>query len=232
MHPFFAVVAAAGVRASRRRARWRPRTPSRRSTTACALGADGLELDVRLSRDGDGRRAPRSDARSDNRAARPDRRPDRRIELHARERAAARRRASPRYRDVRIIIEMKVNNVELAAAAARRWSRPRRRRRAASASARSDGACCARRARSSRAVATSARARGGALGALPIVVPLAGVARRLRRLSDSGVGRPHPRRVAAVRVDDAHGAGLGVQVWTVDTRGRRAALDRRGASTR
>ena len=60
------------------------------------------------------------------------------------------------------------------------------------------------------------RARGSAVGAVSIVGPPAVARRALRRLSGAGVLRHDARRVAAF-VELAHRAGLGVQVWTVDS---------------
>ena len=103
-----------------------------------------------------------------------------------------------RSRDTPIIGELKLNEAAFAAEVLDLI-------RAAGAvdrvcvSDRSARACCARRARSSRLDCYERVARRGPLGALSVVVPLAGVARRLRRLSDPGAGRHDARRLAAVR---------------------------------
>ena len=72
------------------------------------------------------------------------------------------------------------------------------------------------------------RARRGALGALSFVVPLAG--RRASAYAGYQVPEwPARTRVVSPRfVDDAHRAGLGVQVWTVDTAEPTRTPDRLG----
>ena len=120
-----------------------------------ALGADGLELDVHLSRDGVV-------------VVHHDRLLDRTTALRgpvAAQTADALRRADvptlaevlTRYRDPRIIIELKVNTMALAAATIEVVRRPTR--SIASGSDRSGCASCARRARSSRRWRRAARAR-------------------------------------------------------------------------
>ena len=96
----------------------------------------------------------------------------------------------------RIIVELKVNRAELARATVEAV-------RAAGAVDRvclgSFGARVLRAARALEpAIATSA-AGGSALGAVPIVVPVAGLTGSVRRVSGAGVGGPHPRRLAALR---------------------------------
>ena len=215
-----------------------------------ALGADGLELDVHLSRDGVVVVHHDRDARPDDEPSRAESR-DRTADELARADAGYRfRRRTPASRSAagasacrrstacsratatcRVIVELKVNDAELARAAVD-VVRRRATRSIASASARSAGACCAPRAPSEPAHRDERGARGSPLGALSIVVPLAGVAARLRRLSGAGVVGPHarvsPRFVDATRI----APGLGVQVWTVDDRSRRAPAARPGASTR
>ncbi len=159
-----------------------------------ALGADGLELDVHLSRDGVV-------------VVHHDRMLERTTALRgpiAQQRADDLRRADvptlaevlSRYRDPRVIIEMKVNSPELAAATVAAI------RRADAVDRVCLGSFGLRVLRAARAlepaIATSGGARGSALGAVPFVVPLAGVAGRLRRISDSGALGQDAGRVAAL----------------------------------
>ena len=101
------------------------------------------------------------------------------------------------YRDVPIIVELKVNTAAMAqavvsvvrAAGCGRSRLPR--------VVRTDGAP---RGARPRAVDRDERgARRGPLGAVSIVVSLAGDARRVRRVSGAGMGGPHAGGVAAVR---------------------------------
>ena len=137
-------------------------------------------------------------------------------------RSAARRSACRRSRrcwratpDVRIVIELKVNRPELARAVARSRA-PRPGRSTASVSARSASACCAPPARSSRRSPRAPRAKkcGGRS-----IAP--GGRWPLWRVPYDGFQVPEVSgrtRVVSPRfVDAAHRAGLGVQVWTVDT---------------
>jgi glycerophosphoryl diester phosphodiesterase len=177
-----------------------------------ALGADGLELDVHLSRDGSvvvhhDRTLERTTALSGGVA-------DRTVDELRRAGVPALADVLERYRDVRIIIEMKVNRPELAAATLDVV------RRADAIDRVCLGSFGWRVLRAARAleprVATSA-AREEVRWALyrswchwPV--------------SDVGyAGYQVPEwsgrtRVVSPRfVDGAHRAGLGVQVWTVDT---------------
>ena len=61
------------------------------------------------------------------------------------------------------------------------------------------------------------------MGAVSIVVPLAGEHAAVRRISGSG-NRGRTRVVSPRFVADAHRAGLGVQVWTVERRATLAEL--------
>ena len=177
-----------------------------------ALGADGLELDVRFSRDGAV-------------VVHHDRTLDRTTELRgpiaSRTADELRGAAIPaladvlaRYRDVRIIIELKVNHAELAAAALDVIARADAVERVCL------GSFGWRVLRAARAieprVATSA-AREEVRWALyrswcgwPV-----------SRVAYSGYQVPEVAgrtRVVSPRfVEHAHRAGLGVQVWTVDT---------------
>jgi glycerophosphoryl diester phosphodiesterase len=177
-----------------------------------ALGADGLELDVRLSRDGAV-------------VVHHDRTLDRTTALGgpiaARTAAELRRVGVPtlaevlvRYRDVRIIVEMKVNSAALAAVTVDAI------RRAGAVERVCLGSFGWRVLHAARAleprVATSA-AREEVRWALyrswcrwPV-----------SRVAYAGYQVPewsgHTRVVSPRFVEDAHRAGLGVQVWTVDT---------------
>ena len=177
-----------------------------------ALGADGLELDVHLSRDGT---VVVHHDRTLNRTTAL------RGPLAARTADELRRAAIPslaevlaRYRDVRIIIEMKVNRAELAAAALEVI------RRADAVERVCLGSFGWRVLRAARAieprVATSA-AREEVRWALyrswcrwPV-----------SRVAYAGYQVPEAsgltRVVSPQFIEDAHRAGLGVQVWTVDT---------------
>ena len=177
-----------------------------------ALGADGLELDVHLSRDGvvvvhHDRTLNRTTALRGPIAART---------ADELQRAAIPSLAEvlTRYRDVRIIIEMKVNRAELAAAALDVI------RRADAVERVCLGSFGWRVLRAARAieprVATSA-AREEVRWALyrswcrwPV-----------SRVAYTGYQVPEvsgsTRVVSRQFVEDAHRAGLGVQVWTVDT---------------
>ena len=178
-----------------------------------ALGADGLELDVHLSRDGvvvvhHDRLLDRTTALRGPVAERTAE------ELAARRRADARRRAGALPRSRAIIVELKVNTAALAAATVAVVRRPAR--STGSASDRSACACCARRGRSTPAIATSA-AREEVRWALYrswCRWPVSRVAYGGYQIPE----RAGRTRVVSPRfVEYAHDAGLGVQVWTVDT---------------
>ncbi len=177
-----------------------------------ALGADGLELDVHLSRDGVV-------------VVHHDRLLERTTELRgpiAQRTADDLRRAGvptlaevlSRYRDPRIIVEMKVNSPELAAATV----------------------AVIRRADAVDRVCLGSFGRGVLRAARALEPALATSAAReevrwalyrswcrwpVSRVGYSGYQIPElsgrTRVVSRRFVDDAHGAGLGVQVWTVDT---------------
>ena len=223
-------IAAPGVRASRRRGA-RAGEHSRRVRNGLALGADGLELDVRLSRDGvivmhtrscDRQRsgAGRSLDTADELAAptpalvRPDGLP------------AARPQACPRlaevldrFRDARVIVELKINMM-------RTWRGARLRR--------FDGR--ARRSRVPRlvwrrvlrAVRRSRPPRHGRRdereeGWRWTVSWCAGRCRAgVPRLSRSPSFRANARRVAAVRARTRTVPAVLVQVWTVNADAGRA----------
>ena len=177
-----------------------------------ALGADGLELDVQLSRDGvvvvhHDRTLDRTTSLRGPIAERTA------VEL-ARVDVPALAAVLARYRDARIVIEMKLNRAELAAATIEAV------RRADAVERVCLGSLGLRVLRAARAleprIATSA-AREEVRWALyrswcrwPV-----------RGVGYAGYQIPEiagPTRVVSQRfVDDAHSAGLGVQVWTVDT---------------
>ena len=179
-----------------------------------ALGADGLELDVHLSRDGvvvvhHDRMLDRTTTLRG-----PDRRAQRRTSCGraARADAGRRARALPRRADHR------------RAEGQPRRSSPRRRstsiRRAGRGRSRLPrlvraGACCAPRARSSRRSRRAPRAKR--CGGRSTVRGAAGRC-RASPTAATGAGVAGRTRVVSPRfVDYAHRAGLGVQVWTVDT---------------
>ena len=120
-----------------------------------------------------------------------------------------------RYRDIPIIVELKVNHPELARAVVSVVRAGGRHRSGLPRIVRAAGAA---RGAASRAGAGDERgARRGPLGALPIVVPLAGRARRATAGIKCRNGRAGRASCRADSSQDAHAAGLGVQVWTVDT---------------
>jgi glycerophosphoryl diester phosphodiesterase len=177
-----------------------------------ALGADGLELDVHLSRDGlvvvhHDRRLDRTTAWRGpigERTADELRRVD--VPLFA--------DVLERHRDARIIVEMKVNTAELAAATIDVV------RRAGAVDRVCLGSFGLRVLRAARAIepaiATSA-AREEVRWALYrswCRWPVSSVAYSGYQVPE----RSGTTRVVSPRfVDDAHDAGLGVQVWTVDS---------------
>jgi glycerophosphoryl diester phosphodiesterase len=176
-----------------------------------ALGADGLELDVHLSRDGVV-------------VVHHDRTLDRTTSLRgpvvartAGELAAARVPAFDavlaRYRDIRIIVEMKVNRPELAAAVVEAV-------RSAGAVERVCLGAFGRRAlRTARAIAPEI-ATSAAREEVRWALYRSWARWPVRRVRYAGYQVPEwsgRTRVVSPRfVDAAHRAGLGVQVWTVD----------------
>ena len=177
-----------------------------------ALGADGLELDVHLSRDGVV-------------VVHHDRLLDRTTTLRGpirRADAAELRRADvpalaevlARYRDRRIIVEMKVNTAELAAATIDVI------RRAGAVDRVCLGSFGLRVLRAARAI-EPAIATSGAREEVRWALYRSWVRWPVSRVGYSGYQIPEmsgSTRVVSPRfVEYAHDAGLGVQVWTVDT---------------
>ena len=176
-----------------------------------ALGADGLELDVHLSRDGVV-------------VVHHDRLLDRTTALRgpiAKRSAAELRRAEvptlaevlARYRDPRIIIEMKVNTAELAAAVIEVV------RQAGAVGRVCLGSFGLRVLRAARAI-EPAIATSGAREEVRWALYRSWLRWPVSRVAYGGYQIPefagHSRVVSARFVEDAHDAGLGVQVWTVD----------------
>jgi glycerophosphoryl diester phosphodiesterase len=177
-----------------------------------ALGADGLELDVRLSRDG--AVVVHHDRTLDRTTALRGPLADRTVDELQRADVPSLADVLARYRDVRIIVEMKVNRPELAAAVLEAI------RRADAVERVCLGSFGWRVLHAARGleprVATSA-AREEVRWALyrswcrwPV-----------SRVAYAGYQVPersgHTRVVSPRFVEGAHQAGLGVQVWTVDT---------------
>ena len=180
-----------------------------------ALGADGLELDVHLSRDGVVVVHHDRDAGSDDDAARARSPIATADELRRAARAGAGRR--PRA------LSRRADHHRDEGEHAPSWPRARRRRGPPRRCGRARlprivraGACCARRARSSRASPRARRARR--CGGRCTVRGAAGRCRAWRtpaiRCRSCRDGRASCRRGSSTA---AHRAGLGVQVWTVDT---------------
>lgn len=179
-----------------------------------ALGADGLELDVHLSRDGVV-------------VVHHDRLLDRTTRLHgpiADRTAEELRRADvpaladvlARYRDPRIIIEMKVNHPDLAAAAIDVI------RHADAVDRVCLGSFGLRVLRAARAI-EPAIATSGAREEVRWALYRSWIGWPVSRVAYGGYQIPElagRTRVVSPRfVEHAHDAGLGVQVWTVDTEG-------------
>jgi glycerophosphoryl diester phosphodiesterase len=177
-----------------------------------ALGADGLELDVHLSRDGVV-------------VVHHDRLLDRTTTLRgpiaARDAAELRGADVPslaevlaRYPDQRIIVEMKVNHAELAAATLEVI------RRADAVERVCLGSFGRRVLRAARAI-EPAIATSGAREEVRLALYRSWVRWPVSRTAYSGYQVPElagRTRVVSPRfVEYAHDAGLGVQVWTVDT---------------
>lgn len=177
-----------------------------------ALGADGLELDVRLSRDGvvvvhHDRLLDRTTALRGPIADRTAR------EL---QRASVPTLADvlARYRDPRIIIEMKVNHPDLAAATIDVI------RRADAVLRVCLGSFGLRVLRAARAI-EPALATSGSREEVRWALYRSRVRWPVSRVAYSGYQVPEiagrTRVVSRRFVEGAHRAGLGVQVWTVDT---------------
>ena len=177
-----------------------------------ALGADGLELDVHLSRDGVV-------------VVHHDRLLDRTTTLRgpiAERTAEELQRANvpvladvlARYRDPRIIIELKVNSAELAAATIAVV------RRAAAVERVCLGSFGLRVLRAARAI-EPAIATSGAREEVRWALYRSWIRWPVSRVAYSGYQIPEhagTTQVVSRRfVEYAHDAGLGVQVWTVDT---------------
>ena len=176
-----------------------------------ALGADGLELDVHLSRDGvvvvhHDRLLDRTTALRGPLAAR-DADELRRAEVPALAEVLA------RYRDPRVIIEMKVNSPELAAATIDVV------RRAGAVDRVCLGSFGLRVLRAARAI-EPAVATSGAREEVRWALYRSWVRWPVSRVAYDGYQIPElagTTRVVSPRfVEYAHDAGLGVQVWTVD----------------
>lgn len=177
-----------------------------------ALGADGLELDVHLSRDGvvvvhHDRLLDRTTALRGPIAAR-DAAELRRAEVPALAEVLA------RYRDQRIIVELKVNTAELAAAAIGVV------RQAGAVERVCLGSFGLRVLRAARAI-EPAIATSGAREEVRWALYRSWVRWPVSRVAYGGYQVPElsgGTRVVSPRfVECAHDAGLGVQVWTVDT---------------
>ena len=179
-----------------------------------ALGADGLELDVHLSRDGEV-------------MVHHDRLLDRTTNLRgplaARTADELRRASVPtlaevlaRHRDARVIVELKVNSHALADAAVDVV------RRAAAVDRVCFGSFGWRVLRAVRAL-EPAVATSAAREEVRLALYRSWCRWPVRRVAYTGYQVPEcagRTRVVSPRfVNDAHAAGLGVQVWTVDTEG-------------
>jgi len=209
-HPFFAVSRPL-VFAHRGGGALAPENTIEAFDNGLRLGADGLELDVRLSRDGDV-------------VVHHDRTLDRTTALSgpivSRTTAELTRAGVPllsdvldRYRDVPIIIELKVNRVELAAAAVAVVRRAGASRRVCF------GAFGRRVLRAVRAMEPAA-ATSAAREEVRWALYRSWCRWPVSRVAYDGYQIPEwagRTRVVSPRfVAFAHGAGLGVQVWTVD----------------
>ena len=177
-----------------------------------ALGADGLELDVHLSRDG------RVVVHHDRLL---DRTTTLRGPIAARDAAELRRADVPsldevlaRYRDQRIIVEMKVNSAALAAATIDVI------RRAGAVDRVCLGSFGLRVLRAARAI-EPAIATSGAREEVRWALYRSWCRWPVSRVAYGGYQIPEvsgTTRVVSPRfVEYAHDAGLGVQVWTVDS---------------
>jgi len=175
------------------------------------LGADGLELDVRLSRDGD---VVVHHDRTLNRTTQL-RGPiaDRATGELMRANVPVLADVLARYRDVRLIVELKVNSVELAAAAVETV------RRAGAVDRVCFGSFGRRVLRAVRAI-EPAVATSAAREEVRWALYRSWCRWPVSRVAYDGYQIPEwagRTRVVSPRfVAYAHGAGLGVQVWTVD----------------
>ncbi len=177
-----------------------------------ALGADGLELDVHLSRDGVVvvHHDPLLDRTTTLRGPIAERTVDelRRADVPTLAEVFA------RYRDPRIIVEMKVNSAELAVATIDVI------RKADAVERVCLGSFGLRVLRAARAI-EPAIATSGAREEVRWALYRSWVRWPVSRVAYSGYQIPElsgSTRVVSPRfVDYAHDAGLGVQVWTVDT---------------
>ena len=177
-----------------------------------ALGADGLELDVHLSRDGVV--VVHHDRLLDRTTALRGPIAERSAEELRRAEVPALAEVLARYRDQRIIVELKLNSAALAAATIDVI------RRAAAVERVCLGSFGLRVLRAARVIEPAIATSGAreevrwALYRSWVHWPVSRVAYNGYQIPElSGATRVVSRRF----VDDAHEAGLGVQVWTVDT---------------
>ena len=177
-----------------------------------ALGADGLELDVHLSRDGVV--VVHHDRLLDRTTALRGPIAERTAEELRRAGVPALGDVLARYRDARVIIELKVNHPELAAAVVDVV------RRAEAIERVCLGSFGRRVLRAARAI-EPAIATSGAREEVRWALYRSWCRWPVSRVSYSGYQIPElagRTRVVSPRfVEYAHDAGLGVQVWTVDT---------------
>jgi glycerophosphoryl diester phosphodiesterase len=177
-----------------------------------ALGADGLELDARLSRDGVV--VVHHDRTLDRTTSLRGLVADRTASELARVGVPALSDVLETYRDTRVIVELKVNHVELATAAVRVVRRADAVERVCVGSF---GRAVLRAVRQLEPSLATSAAREEVRWALYRSWCRWPVARAAYG------GYQVPERAGATRVvsdrfvRDAHAAGLGVQVWTVDT---------------
>ena len=211
MHPFFASPRPL-VFAHRGGSALAPENTMAAFDNGLALGADGLELDVHLSRDGVVvvHHDPLLDRTTTLRGPIAERTVDelRRVNVPTLAEVCA------RYRDPRIIIELKVNSAELAAATINVV------RKADAVERVCLGSFGWRVLRAARAI-EPAIATSGAREEVRWALYRSWVRWPVSRVAYSGYQIPElagGTRVVSPRfVEYAHDAGLGVQVWTVDT---------------
>ena len=177
-----------------------------------ALGADGLELDVHLSRDGIV--VVHHDRLLDRTTALRGPIAERTADDLRRAQVPTLAEVLSRYRDRRIIVEMKLNTAELAAAAIDVI------RRADAVDRVCLGSFGLRVLRAARAL-EPAIATSGAREEVRWALYRSWCRWPVSHVGYGGYQIPEiagrTRVVSARFVDDAHDAGLGVQVWTVDT---------------